>query len=261
MEPRPPVTPDPTDILRQATAARIGLGRSGASLPTREWLDFQAAHAAARDAVHVELDVDRITTAIEALGYDVVQCRSAAESRSDYLLQPELGRRLDDESRDRLAKLVGDRSKYDLAVIICDGLSASAIHQSAAPVLGHLLPKLAAEKWQVAPICVVRHGRVGLQDEIGSLLRAKLALTLIGERPGLAAANSMGAYLVYDPNVGNTDADRNCVSNIHEGGMTCEAAAQLLFQLLTEAKQQQLSGVQLKLPSSVPGMSNVQSLE
>lgn len=239
-------TTDSTDMLRRFTSARIALGRSGGSLPTKCWLEFKAAHAAARDAVHVALDADAVCRSVNELGWETALCSSAAEERSDFLLRPDQGRRLDSESRIGLSKIASRNGPCDLVVIVSDGLAASAVHHTAVSLLAGLLPSLLEEGWQIAPICVARHGRVALQDEIGELFQAKLALTLIGERPGLTAANSLGAYVVYDPKQGNTDANRNCVSNIRKGGLACEEAAEMLSKLLTEAHQRRLTGVGLK---------------
>lgn len=239
-------TSDSTEVLRRFTTARIALGRAGGSLRTRSWLDFKASHAAARDAVHVALDVDVLCTSITELGWETTCCSSAAEGRADYLLRPDRGRRLDAESRASLAEVASRVGPCDVVVIVSDGLAASAVHHSAVSVLANLLPRLSSEGWRMAPVCVARHGRVALQDEIGELFQAQLALTLLGERPGLTAANSLGAYLVYDPQRGNTDANRNCVSNIREGGLSCEDAVGVLYQLLAEAHQRKLTGVGLK---------------
>jgi ethanolamine ammonia-lyase small subunit len=245
MENSQPVTPDPWEALRSATSARIALGRAGGSLPTREWLNFKAAHAAARDAVHLSFDAELLAEEIRTLGVEVAVVDSAAPDRRTFLERPDLGRQLDERSRYTLQQL-RSASELDLAVVVSDGLSAVAALRQARPLLADLLPRLIADKWSVAPIVVAQFGRVALEDEIGQLLGARLALILIGERPGLGSPDSLGAYIVHAPRRGNTDANRNCVSNIRPEGLAHEAAAGTIHYLLTEGRRRQLSGVQLK---------------
>lgn len=241
------VTVDPWDALRRTTAARIALGRAGGSLPTREWLDFKAAHAAARDAVHFEFDAEALAGQLRMLSHDVIVVETAAADRRTYLERPDLGRQLSDRSR---AAIQAHRpaTPSDLAVIVSDGLSAIAAQRHAAPLLEELVPRLrdGTGSWSLAPIVVARFGRVALQDEIGELLGAEMALILLGERPGLGTPDSLGAYLVHHPRVGNTDANRNCVSNIRPDGLPYLAAANTLAYLLCQARNRKISGVQLK---------------
>ena len=241
-----PVTLDAWQRLRSATQARIALGRAGGSLPTTEWLDFKAAHAAARDAVHNRFDAEAIAAEINAIGAESLVVDSAAGVRATFLQRPDLGRRLSDESAGRLRELAGLSTSTDLAIIVSDGLSALAVHRHAPPLLSELLPKLATDGWRLASIVVARFGRVALQDMVGEILDAQLALMLIGERPGLGSPDSLGAYLVHGPRIGNTDAQRNCVSNIRAEGLPIAAAAETLRYLLNEARRRRLSGVQLK---------------
>lgn len=236
---------DAWSALRSATPARIALGRAGGSLPTQRWLEFQAAHAAARDAVHAPFDAELLAAELRTLGMDVAIVDSAAADRQQFLLRPDLGRTLTDRSRFELQQLraPGD---IDLSIIISDGLSAVAAHRQCQPLLAALVPKLQDSGWRLAPLVVARFGRVALQDEIGQLFAARIALMLIGERPGLGSPDSLGAYLVHCPRSGNTDANRNCVSNIRPEGLAIAAAADTIYYLLTEARQRQLSGTALK---------------
>jgi ethanolamine ammonia-lyase small subunit len=240
-----PVTPDQWETLRSTTSARIALGRAGGSLPTHEWLNFKAAHAAAREAVHCPFDADQLAAEVATLGIEVVIVDSAAPDRSIFLQRPDLGRRLNERSRYALQER-RTGATYDLAIIVSDGLSALAVHRHTRPLLKVLLPKLSTGNWSIAPIVVARFGRVALEDEIGQLMGAQLALILIGERPGLGSPDSLGAYLVYAPRRENTDANRNCVSNIRPEGLPYDAAAVTIYYLLSEARRRRLSGVQLK---------------
>ncbi|MYM23668.1 ethanolamine ammonia-lyase subunit EutC [Duganella sp. FT135W] len=237
-----PVTVNPWQSLRRFTAARIALGRSGVSQPTTEQLAFQLDHARARDAVHLALDHEVLGETLTASGMQCVSVQSAARDRQVYLQRPDLGRRLDDASREKLAAIAGPR--YDLAFVVADGLSALAIEQNATPFLRSLMPRLAG--WRIAPITIVRQGRVAIGDEIGDLLGAQIVVVLIGERPGLSSPDSMGLYLTWAPRPGLSDADRNCISNVRSAGLTYEAAAFKLHYLLSESRRRQLSGVALK---------------
>ena len=209
-------------------------------------MDFAWAHAEARDAVKAELDVEKLAGMIEMLGVKCLRLESAAGDRDTYVRRPDLGRRLSDASREALARLNPPTAAPDVAIIVADGLSAVAAREQAVKVLGKLLPMLAGSRVSIAPICVVRNGRVAIEDEIGELLKATAALILLGERPGLGTADSLGAYLVYQPKAGKTDADRNCVSNIREAGLRSDAAAETIHYLLTEAIRRKISGVMLK---------------
>jgi ethanolamine ammonia-lyase small subunit len=249
----PLVTIDPWHPLREATSARIALGRAGGSLPAQEWLRFKSAHAAARDAVHNHFDAERLASEIRGLNLEVIIVDSTAANRLTFLQRPDLGRQLDERSRYALQQAAGADTPPDLVVIVSDGLSPLAVERHAPPLLAALAPRLSAANWRFAPVVVARFGRVALQDEIGQVLAARLALTLIGERPGLGTPDSMGAYLVYAPRAGNSDANRNCVSNIRPEGLSYEAAADTLFYLLSEARRRQISGVQLKDERAVAG--------
>lgn len=251
--------PDPWSHLRALTPARIALGRAGASLPTRAHLDFQLAHARARDAVHDALDLEGIGESLRQGGFEWLAVRSAAVRRDRYLQRPDLGRRLDQASRELLPRRAG--SDPAAAFVLADGLSARAVHRHAVPLLTYLVPRLRADDWSMAPVVVAEQARVALGDEIGFLLGVRLVVVLIGERPGLSAPDSLGAYLTWQPRPGRTDADRNCVSNIRPQGLAYEPAAAKLHYLMSEARRRRLSGVALKdeaessrLPFSLPGM-------
>lgn len=242
--------PDLWSHLRQHTAARIALGRAGGSLPTAEVLDFSLAHAAARDAVWSELDFDALATELGAAGIDSLRIHSRAGDLATYLQRPDLGRRSDDAS---LAMLQSSSASTErtgerplVAIIVADGLSALAAQRHAASVVTALVPRLREAGIDVSPVCLVRHGRVAIQDEIGAALGASAALILIGERPGLGSADSLGAYLVFAPKPGRTDAERNCVSNIRPEGLPPAAAVETILWLLLESLRRRLSGVALK---------------
>ena len=220
--------------LRAFTPARVALGRTGSSLPTAELLRFQLDHARARDAVGLDLDPS-------AAGLPHILLRSAARDRSTYLRRPDLGRILSEESRAQLGK--GD---YDAAIAIADGLSAAAIHRHAGPLLGELFPLLERESWRLAPLTIVLQGRVAIGDEIARLQGARMAIVLIGERPGLSSPDSLGIYLTWDPRPGCTDAERNCISNVRAEGISYRLAAHKLHYLMREARARKLSGVALK---------------
>jgi ethanolamine ammonia-lyase small subunit len=239
---------DPWHQLRRLTTARIALGRTGGSLPTRELLDFRLAHARARDAVHAPFDPDAFADRLRSLGTETLCLESAAATQTDFLRRPDLGRRLAASSRARLRArdAAGGRNPCDLVIIISDGLSSRAAVEHGPPLLAALIPLIRQSGWKLAPLVVARHGRVALQDEIGELLHARLSLILLGERPGLGAADSLGAYFTYAPHPGLTDAARNCVSNIRAEGFPPATAAQKLFYLITQSLQRGLSGVDLK---------------
>jgi ethanolamine ammonia-lyase small subunit len=243
---------DPWQALRQFTAARIALGHTGVSQLTRAQLDFQLAHARARDAVHQALDGASLAQALEVAWpgpASPLLLHSAAENRNVYLQRPDLGRKLDAPSRAQLAARRGDRPgerPFDLSIVIADGLSAFAVAQHAAPLLRALGALLAPESWTLAPLAIVEQGRVAVGDEVGESLGAKMVVVLIGERPGLSSPDSMGLYITWAPLVGLTDERRNCISNVRTAGLGYEDAAKKLHYLLSEARQRQLTGVGLK---------------
>lgn len=233
--------PDLRARLRRWTPARIGLGRAGASLPTEPLLEFELAHARARDAVHAAFDTGALAQSLSDAGFGKpVTVLSQARDRMEYLLRPDLGRSLDAESR----ALLQAASACALAIVIADGLSAVAPERHAVPLLKEL--RREAGSWESVPIVVANLARVALGDEIGTLLRAEAVVVLIGERPGLSSPDSLGVYLTWAPRVGRTDAERNCISNVRPEGLPYAEAAQRLIYLLREARRLRLSGVALK---------------
>ncbi|QXI17225.1 ethanolamine ammonia-lyase subunit EutC [Pseudomonas hamedanensis] len=245
---KPPVDPqNPWLELRRLTPARIALGRTGTSLPTRAQLDFQFAHAQARDAVHLAFDHAEISAQLAERGRDSLLLHSAALDRNSYLQRPDLGRKLSDESAQALRDYAtAHPGGVDLVIVVADGLSALAVHRHTLPFLTRLEEQMGADGWSVAPVVLVEQGRVAVGDEIGQLLGAKMVVMLIGERPGLSSPDSLGLYFTYAPKVGLTDAYRNCISNVRLEGLSYGMAAHRLLYLMREACRRQLSGVNLK---------------
>ncbi|MDQ4139051.1 MAG: ethanolamine ammonia-lyase subunit EutC, partial [Bacteroidota bacterium] len=227
------------------TDARIALGRTGVSEPLQPSLKFKLAHAHARDAVYSELNITELIHEIETqFALPVYLLQSEVTNRQEYLQRPDLGRKLSTASKEQLNTLVV--LPADVALILGDGLSAEAINKNALPLLQILIPKLRSAGLSLSPITMVQQARVAVSDEIGFALKAKVALILIGERPGLSSPDSMGAYLTYQPRPGLTDESRNCLSNIRPAGLSYPVAAEKLLYLLTESLQLQLSGIRLK---------------
>lgn len=263
-------------VLRQYTAARIGLGRAGISVPTKHLLDFQLAHAQAQDAVHLPLNIEQLKDDIELLKADIELLKAEVEQayktgnpsakhllavhsqvhdRAHYLQRPDLGRRLDADSVDLLKRSAAPAEEpYDLAIVIVDGLSSFAIQKNAPPLLQLLTQRLAQQPlsdnkggtFRLAPIVIVQQGRVAIGDEVGELLNAKLVLVFVGERPGLSSPDSLGLYLTWGPKVGLTDESRNCISNVRPQGLVYQEAVNKVYYLLSQAHQRKLTGVNLK---------------
>lgn len=234
--------------LRDLTPARVSLPATGHSIATSEVLNFQLAHARARDAVHAVLHLSsfaqRLRTELPILdeaSIPVLQLQSNAPDRAAYLRQPNLGRTLHSDSVVQLQS-----GSSDLVIAIADGLSALAVERHAIPLLAELLPQLVGAGWTIAPISLVQQGRVAIGDPIGFGLGASLSLVLIGERPGLSSPDSLGAYLTWHPHPDRTDADRNCLSNIRDGGLSPQAAAGRLLWFLEAARARQITGTSLK---------------
>ena len=239
--------------LRRFTPARVALGRAGHGLPTTAHLAFQAAHAAARDAVHAELDVGALTADLAAHGIDATQVTSACPDRRTYLLRPDLGRGLADADR---AQLAAAPTPGMIAFVICDGLSSVAVQLHAASLLARVLPTL---DMAVGPVVVARQGRVALGDDIGEALQALAVAVLIGERPGLSAPDSLGVYLTWKPHRGRVDSERNCISNIRAEGLPVGQAAVKLKWLIGAMCRLQLTGVDLKDEQPIlPGANTAQ---
>jgi len=249
-----PVIAQPWSVLRRHTPARIALGRSGVSQPTAAQLDFQLAHAQARDAVQRPLDAAALEQRLVEQGFATLSLHSAAADRAIYLQRPDLGRRLDEASTQRLADLP-KAGRVDLAVVVGDGLSSLAIDRHAVALLAALRPAL-GDTWRWAPVVIVRQARVAIGDPIGEALGADLVAVLIGERPGLSSPDSLGIYLTWAPRTGCVDAQRNCISNVRPQGLAIEAAAARLAWLLQQARTRRLSGVALK-DDSAPAPAEV----
>lgn len=230
--------PDPWPMLRRHTTARIGLGRAGDSVPTTRLLEFEAAHARARDAVHTAVDFAAIAACLGDL--PTILVRSAAPDRAAYLQRPDLGRRIHPECAGLL-----EPGGYDVAFVIADGLSARAVQDHAAATLLAAVQRLPG--WHVAPAVLATQARVAIGDDIGERLGARFVVVLVGERPGLSAADSLGIYLTGQPRVGRKDSERNCISNIHPpDGLGYADAADKLRYLLGQARQLGTTGIALK---------------
>ena len=242
--PAPPsAEPAGTDLwtgLRRATPARIGLGRSGDAMPLRPVLDFQLAHAEARDAVHASLDVAALAGTLAPR--QTIEVRSEATDRAAYLKRPDLGRRLAAASRAELEQAAD--GPCDCVFVLADGLSAKAVAGHAAAVVAQCLPRL--DGLSIGPLVIATQARVALGDAIGAALKARLCVMLIGERPGLSVADSLGAYITFGPAPGRRDSERNCISNIHDRGLGPDLAARKIAWLVREALRREATGVTLK---------------
>ncbi|MBS0235644.1 MAG: ethanolamine ammonia-lyase subunit EutC [Proteobacteria bacterium] len=238
---------DPWANLKQFTDARIGLGRSGSAMPTHEVLNFALSHAMARDAVTTPIDWTRIENGLADLGLSTMRVASAASDRSEYLRRPNLGRKLSDHSREALMRAAEmEAQRPDLVVLVGDGLSSTAVTANIVPYLTAFLPYAAKSGWKLSPVLLAADARVALGDEAGEILGGKAVLVLIGERPGLSSPDSLGVYLTFAPRVGLKDADRNCISNVRQRGLSYEEGAFKTAWLLREAFKRGLTGVNLK---------------
>lgn len=242
--------------LRELTAARIGIGRSGGSLTTAQILDFDLAHARARDAVSHAFDgaglKDQIRSLLAELQIktDVLELQSMAADKATYLKRPDFGRRL---SRDSIRILEKQEPEKDIGIIISDGLSAQAAVRQVPELLAQWLPKVRSVGLSMAPIMIAPLARVGISDHVGEIIKCRSTVILLGERPGLATPESLGAYVTFEPRLGRSDADRNCISNIHAYGMCAEVAATLLQSIVQNALKLGLGGVRLSQEMAEPG--------
>jgi ethanolamine ammonia-lyase small subunit len=253
------IAKDPWHNLNRFTPARIALGRAGMSLPTRACLEFQLAHALARDAVNLPLDFAGLAQRLNLRGYQTLILQTQAENQSVYLQRPDLGRLLSASAMDCLQHTA--KIPADAVVVVADGLSSKAIEQHAELFLGLLLPELQANGYRLPPVFLVKHGRVAIGDAIAEHYATRLCIVLIGERPGLSSPDSMGIYFTYLARSGlSTDADRNCISNIHKNGLNYEQALKKLHFLIKESEKLQLSGVNLKDETSDAALEDQQQL-
>ncbi|UXY10009.1 ethanolamine ammonia-lyase subunit EutC [Kosakonia sp. ML.JS2a] len=244
--------PDAWTLLREFTDARIALGRSGASLPTREVLNFGLAHAQARDAIHQPFDSETLARQLHELGLNTLEAHSAAPERHTYLNRPDLGRMLSDESRQALAER--RPPAHDLLLVIGDGLSSHAVHRQSVGLISALLPYLQTLGISLGPVVLAHQSRVALGDDIGETLGSKAVAILIGERPGLSSPDSLGVYLTWKPARQRIESERNCISNIRPEGLGYDAAAFKLAWLLEQAFLRRLTGVRLKDESDNPAL-------
>ena len=239
--------------LRSLTSARIALGHAGTSLPTSAQLDFQFAHAQARDAVHLPFDHEALSAQLAARQRETLTVQSSAPDRHIYLQRPDLGRRLSEASVERLSEYAqAHPDGFDLALVVADGLSSLAVQRHSPAMLERIDEMATAEGWTLAPVTLVEQGRVAVADEVAQLLGARMVVILIGERPGLSSPDSLGLYFTYAPRVGLNDAARNCISNVRLEGMSYAMAAHKLLYLMRESWRRKLSGVNLKDDAQVP---------
>jgi len=250
-------TIDSWQPLRGYTSARIALGRVGVATSTAVNLQFQLDHARARDAVHQGLNVDALAAVCTASLADIagnhrqhllpaIQLSSQAGDRHGYLQRPDLGRQLPELQWQALAERGASQVPIDVVLIVGDGLSSAAVSAHAAPVLAMLIAGLAELGLQLGPLCIASQARVALADDIGEALGASLSVILIGERPGLSSPDSLGMYITYRPKRGCSDAERNCISNIRDAGLSYQQAVDTALYLIRGALLKGFSGTQLK---------------
>jgi ethanolamine ammonia-lyase small subunit len=247
------LVPDFPEILRkirERTPARIFFGRAGAAYRTSTQLDLREAHAAARDAVRAELNLQSVFGPEFIKRWKLFEVATEAHSKEEFLLRPDLGRRLGAASREELARRCSGGN--DLQVAIGDGLSVTAVAAQVPALLPLIDGGAHARGWTVGQSFVIRHCRVGVLNEIGELLAPQVAVLLIGERPGLATAESLSAYMAYRPGHTHTDANRNLISNIHARGLQPQAASERILNLAAQMMAQQASGFSIReqLPDS-----------
>jgi ethanolamine ammonia-lyase small subunit len=234
---------DAWQSLKSFTSARIALGRTGVAVPLQEALGFKMAHAHARDAVYSELNEVALIEGLQEFQLPIFSLQSRAANRQEYLQRPDFGRQLNAFSKEQLKD---ENDPKDVALMVADGLSATAINNHAVPLLQILIPLILDSGFSLAPLSILHQGRVAISDEVGFLLKSKFSVILIGERPGLSSPDSMGAYLTYNPKVGLTDESRNCISNIRLEGLSYQGAAEKILYFIRESFRLQYSGVGLK---------------
>lgn len=238
---------NPWQELRQYTDARIALGRAGNSLPTQAHLAFQLDHARARDAVHLPLDYTLLNKDLTSFSMPIIELESCATTREMYLQRPDFGRTLAKQSITQLTQFKeNNKQPYDLVIVITEGLSSLAITENAKKMLAVILPNLLSMGLSLAPLCIVKQGRVAVADDVGYHLKAKMSVILVGERPGLSSPDSLGIYFTYHPKPGCLESKRNCLSNIRARGMHYQQASDRLSYLIKEAIKRGYSGVDLK---------------
>lgn len=243
--PQPPATDEAwLAAVRASTPARLLVGRAGAAYRTATQLELRADHAAARDAVLAEVDPARDFGADFVAAWPILALDSAARDKHEYLMRPELGRQLSDHSRDLLAR--DGIADADVQIVIGDGLSAAAVARQIPRILPGLVDRCVARGWRIGRLLFVRHCRVGVINAIGELLHPRVVVLLIGERPGLATAESLSAYFAFQPRDGHTDADRNLISNIHDRGVTPDLATARIVALIDKLLRAGKSGVSIK---------------
>lgn len=250
------VTENPWADWRRLTPARLALGRVGAGMPTDEVLRFGWAHAMARDAIHTPLDARVLEDSLRARGWNVLQVRSRASDRAMYLRRPDLGRMLDPADTAQLRDAGLQQS--DICIVIGDGLSSMAAASHSVPLLEALRLHL-ADELQQGSVVIASQARVALADDIAHALNARLAIMLIGERPGLSSPDSLGIYMTHGPFPGRNDAERNCISNIRPEGLSYAAAAFKLAWLVREALRRGFTGVDLKDESDLALLRGVEA--
>jgi len=237
---------DPWGFLKEFTNGRIALGRTGSSVPTREFLDFKLCHSKARDAVKLPLDFEDLKRRLdqESNEYSII-LKSRAADRKEYLKRPDLGRLLSEESED-MARGLAQKDGYDIVFVVADGLSANAIDTNLVPFMNRLLPDIREKGYRVPPLFLVEQGRVAVADDVAEFVGAKMAVIFVGERPGLKSPDSMGIYMTYNARRGSLESSRNCISNIRPEGMSYAAGVSKLKYLIDKSMRLQLSGVNLK---------------
>jgi len=248
-EKQPLAWPELIEKIRARTPARILVDRAGPAYLTPTQLELRQAHAAARDAVRAELNLLRDLGEGFVKQWKLFEIATLANSKDEYLLRPDLGRRLNDAARDSLARCPANA---DLQVVIGDGLSVTAVSTQVPELLPRIFERAQERSWKLGQPFVVRHCRVAIINEIGELLDPKIVVLLIGERPGLATAESLSAYMAYCPRQGHSDAQRNLISNIHSRGVSIEAAAGRIINLAEQMMKMKTSGVQVK--EQLPGV-------